>query len=95
MNDNVAEVAQNLDRRFLADGLVLADMGWANTKSHARPIMNARASLIAGKAAGADTAADTMAMYTPAETLSVELESLADFKVQARARAQMGLPPAG
>lgn len=95
MNDNVAEVAQSLDRRFLADGLVLADMGWANTKSHARPIMNARASLIAGKAAGTDTAADTMAMFTPAETLTVELEHLADMKVQARARAKMGLPPAG
>lgn len=95
MTDNVAEVAQSLDRRFLADGLVLADMGWANTKAHARPIMNARASLIAGKAAGADTAADTMAMFTPAETINIELERLADVKVKARARAQMGLPPNG
>lgn len=87
-----AEIVQNLDRRFLAEGLLFADMGWANSRTHSMPIRNARASLIAGKAAGTDTGAETMAMLSPAATLAPEIAKLARLKVEARARAMLPTP---
>lgn len=83
---SVAEIVQDLDKRFLADGLLYAEMGWANTKNHARPIRNAMASLVAGKAGGEDTSGDTMLMLSPSEALTPEIARLADEKIKARAR---------
>lgn len=89
---STAEIAQDLDRMFLAEGLMYAHMGWANTRTHAMPIKQARASLIAGKAAGGDTGAETMAMLTPAAALAPEIATLAKLKVSARARATLPVP---
>jgi hypothetical protein len=47
--DDLAQTAEKLDKIFLADGCLYATMGWANQRNNARPIINAKQSIIAGK----------------------------------------------
>lgn len=83
---DVHDIATQLDRTFLSDGCLFAAMGWANQKRNARPILNARASLVAGKMGKGDTDGAGLPTITPGEILMTELNTLSAKKLEARSR---------
>lgn len=83
---DVQDIATQLDRTFLSDGCLFAAMGWANQKRNARPILNARASLVAGKMGKGDAASNGLPTITPGEILMTELNTLSAKKLEARSR---------
>lgn len=46
---DVVSGAEEMDKRFMAEGLIYAGLGWLNQRKNAMSIMNARLSLQAGK----------------------------------------------
>lgn len=83
---DVHEIASQLDRTFLSDGCLFAAMGWANQKHNARPILNAKASMIAGKMGKGDSDSAGLPTITPGEILMTELNVLSAKKLEARSR---------
>lgn len=83
---DVHEIANQLDRTFLSDGCLFAAMGWANQKHNARPILNAKASMIAGKMGKGEADGAGLPTITPGEILMTELNVLSAKKLEARSR---------
>lgn len=84
--EDAATQAEKLDRIFLADGCLYATMGWANQRNNARPIINAKASIIAGKMGKGDNQNSGAKCITPGEILRSELASISKLKMQAHTR---------
>jgi hypothetical protein len=61
-------------------------MGWANQRNNARPIINAKASIIAGKMGKGDNQNSGAKCITPGEILRSELASISKLKMQAHTR---------
>jgi hypothetical protein len=61
-------------------------MGWANQRNNARPIINAKASIIAGKMGNNDAASSGMKCITPGEIIRTELATVAKLKMEAHTK---------
>lgn len=86
--NSVTEGAEQLDKLFMSDGILYATLGWANQRRNARPILNARASMIAGKMGkGEDTAISNC--VTPSESIADDLARMAQLKLQIRQRTEV------
>lgn len=85
-NEDAAEQATRLDRTFLADGCLYATMGWANQRANARPILNARASMLAGKMGKGTDDSNSLTCITPGDTFKQELIQIAKLKTEAAAK---------
>lgn len=83
---DAAQTAEKLDKIFLADGCLYATMGWANQRNNARPIINAKASIIAGKMGNNDASAGSMKCITPGEIIRTELATVAKLKMEAHTK---------
>lgn len=81
---DVHDIANTLDRTFLADGCVFAALGWANQKHNSRPILNARASMIAGKMGRGDAEEGGLPTITPGDIINSELRTLSEKKLLIR-----------
>lgn len=81
---DVHDIANTLDKTFLADGCMFAAMGWANQKHNARPILNARASMIAGKMGKGDAEQEGLPTITPGDIINSELVTLSGKKLTMR-----------
>lgn len=75
--------AAELDQMFIMDGCLFASSGWMHTKSHDRPISNARLSIQASKMGNNDTG-DSGQIVTLADTFRGEIEEMGRRKVGAR-----------
>lgn len=85
-NQDAAAAAERLDRIFLADGCLYATMGWANQRNNARPIINAKASIIAGKMGKNDNATSGMKCITPGDIIRGEVATVAKLKMEAHTK---------
>lgn len=83
---DVNDIATTLDKTFLADGCVFATLGWANQKRNSRPILNARASMIAGKMGKNDQESGGLPTVTPGDIMRMEINTMAEKKLEARSR---------
>lgn len=84
--EDAATAAEKLDRIFLADGCLYATMGWANQRNNARPIINAKASIIAGKMGKGDQNNNGTKCITPGEIMRSELANISKLKMEAHTR---------
>lgn len=84
--EDLIQTAEKLDKIFLADGCLYATMGWANQRNNARPIINAKASIIAGKMGKGDTTSSGQKCITPGEIMRTELATVSKLKMQAHTK---------
>lgn len=87
---DVHDIANTLDKTFLADGCMFAAMGWANQKHNARPILNARASMIAGKMGKGDSDQEGLPTITPGAIMGSELVTLSQKNLAIRQQKLQG-----
>lgn len=84
--EDLTSAAEKLDKIFLADGCLYATMGWANQRNNARPIINAKASIIAGKMGKGETNNSGQKCITPGEIMRSELATISKLKMQAHTK---------
>lgn len=84
--EDAAQTAEKLDKIFLADGCLYATMGWANQRNNARPIINAKQSIIAGKMGKGDNTGSGQKCITPGEIMRSELTTISKLKMEAHTK---------
>lgn len=84
--EDAAQAAEKLDKIFLADGCLYATMGWANQRNNARPIINAKQSIIAGKMGKGDNTGSGQKCITPGEIMRAELSTISKLKMEAHTK---------
>lgn len=85
-SDDLMQTAEKLDKIFLADGCLYATMGWANQRNNARPIINAKASIIAGKMGKGENTGTGQKCITPGEIMRTELATISKLKMEAHTK---------
>lgn len=85
---DVAEGAETMDKRFMAEGLIYAGLGLLNQRKNAMPIHNARLSLQAGKMGKAEQPG-TSTLFGFGDVLREELITVGQYKSEAQLKNEV------